>query len=59
MPLKKRVFDLTLADKITEEQAYQYASSPADLKLLFTLSQAYEKKVKSNKGEDELLLKDN
>jgi len=55
----RALFDLTLADKITEEQAYQYASSPADLKLLFTLSQAYEKKIKSNKGEDELLLKDN
>ncbi len=55
----RALFDLTLADKITEEQAYQYASSPADLKLLFTLSQAYEKKIRSNKGEDELLLKDN
>jgi len=54
----RSLFDLTLANKITEEQAYQYASSPADLKLLFTLSQEYEKKVKSNKKEDELWLKD-
>ncbi len=51
------LFDLTLTDKITEEQAYQYASSPADLKLLFTLSQEYEKKVKSNIKEDALVLK--
>jgi len=36
------LFDLTLAGKITEEQAYQYASSPADLKLMFTLSPEYE-----------------
>ena len=54
----RSLFDLTLANKITEEQAYQYASSPADLKLLFTLSQEYEKKVKSNKKEDELWLKE-
>ena len=54
----RSLFDLTLANKITEEQAYQYASSPADLKLLFTLSQEYEKKVKSNKKEDDLWLKE-
>ncbi|MDQ1325892.1 MAG: twitching motility protein PilT [Campylobacterota bacterium] len=36
------LFDLTLAGKITEDQAYQYASSPADLKLMFTLSPEYE-----------------
>jgi twitching motility protein PilT len=40
----RSLFDLTLADKITEEQAYQYASSPADLKLMFTVSTAYEEK---------------
>lgn len=52
------LFDLTLRGKITEEQAYQYATSPADLKLMFTMSQEYEKKVKRNKKEDELWLKD-
>ncbi|MBD3790313.1 MAG: PilT/PilU family type 4a pilus ATPase [Campylobacterales bacterium] len=36
------LFNLTLAGKITEEQAYQYASIPADLKLMFTLSPEYE-----------------
>ncbi len=54
----RALFDLTLADKITEAQAYQYATSPSDLKLLFTLSQAYEKKIKSNVGLDDFDLKD-
>jgi twitching motility protein PilT len=40
----RALFDLTLAEKITEEQAYQYASSPADLKLMFTVSTEYEEK---------------
>lgn len=44
----RALFDLTLADKITEAQAYQYATSPSDLKVLFTMSQDYEKKIKSN-----------
>ncbi len=52
------LFDLTLAGKITEEQAYQYASSPSDLKVMFTMSQEYEKKVKRNKKEDNLSLKE-
>ncbi len=52
------LFDLTLREKITEEQAYQYASSPSDLKLLFTLSQEYEKKVKGNQNENDLVLKE-
>ena len=40
----RALFDLTLAEKITEEQAYQFASSPADLKLMFTVSTEYENK---------------
>ncbi len=55
----RALFDLTLANKITEKQAYQYASSPSDLKLLFTLSQEYENKVKGNKKDDDLSLKEN
>jgi twitching motility protein PilT len=54
----RALFDLTLNDKITEEQAYQFATSPADLKLLFTMSPAYEDKVRSNKTQDEIVLKD-
>ncbi|PHS40709.1 MAG: type IV pili twitching motility protein PilT [Sulfurovum sp.] len=53
----RALFELTLADMITEEQAYQFATSPSDLKLLFTMSQDYEKKVKQNKSEDDLFLK--
>ena len=40
----RALFDLTFAEKITEEQAYQFASSPADLKLMFTVSTEYEDK---------------
>ena len=54
----RALFELTLTDKITEEQAYQFATSPADLKLLFTMSQDYEKKVNQNKSEDDLVLKE-
>ncbi len=59
MTFNRALFDLTLADKITEEQAYQYANSPSDLKLLFTLSQVYEKKIYGDSKEEDLLLKDN
>jgi len=52
------LFDLTLRGEVTEEQAYQYATSPSDLKVMFTMSQEYEKKVNRNKKEDELWLKD-
>lgn len=44
----RALYDLTLAEKITEEQAYQYASSPADLKLMFTVSKEYEEKFHSD-----------
>lgn len=54
----RALFDLTLADKITEEQAYQFASSPSDLKLLFTLSPDYEKKVFQNRRKEDLSLKE-
>ena len=54
----RALFDLTLADKITEAQAYQYATSPSDLKLLFTISQDYEKKIKSNRDIADIALKE-
>ena len=53
------LFDLTFQDKITEEQAFQYATSSADLRLLFTMSQEYEKKVSKNISSDRIRLKDN
>ena len=54
----RALFDLTLAGKISEAQAYQYATSPADLKLLFTLSQEYDQKVHGNKKIDDFTLRD-
>ena len=54
----RSLFNLTLADKITEEQAFQYATSPSDLKLLFTMSQEYERKVNQNTSDDDLFFKD-
>ena len=53
----RALFDLTLAEKITEEQAYQYASSPADLKLMFTMSTAYEEKFHPESINEAPLLK--
>ena len=57
-PLIDALFDLTLAEKITENQAYQYASSPSDLKLMFTVSREYEEKFHSNTMYDTPSLKD-
>ena len=58
MTFNRALFDLTLAGKITEEQAYQYASSAADLKLMFTVSKEYEEKYHSNRIDDTPTLKD-
>jgi len=52
----RALFDLTLADKITEAQAYQYATSPADLKLMFTLSSEYT--AKKQAGDEEIMFKE-
>ena len=54
----RALFELTLADKITEAQAYEYATSPADLKLMFTMSPEYEAKVHQNVTVNDLQLKD-
>ena len=58
MTFNRALFDLTLAGKITEEQAYQYASSPADLKLMFTVSKEYEEKYHANRIDDTPSLKE-
>ena len=54
----RALFNLTLADKISEEQAYQFATSPSDLKLLFTISPEYEKKVNQNRSREDINLKE-
>jgi Tfp pilus assembly pilus retraction ATPase PilT len=40
----RALFNLTLQGKITEEEAYQYATSPTDLKVMFTMSSEYDKR---------------
>jgi len=54
----RSLFDLTLAEKITEDQAYQFASSPSDLKLMFTLSTEYDQKTKKDIKEDDIAFKE-
>jgi len=54
----RALFDLTLAEIITEEQAYQYASSPADLKLMFTVSTEYEEKFHADTKNEAPSLKE-
>ena len=39
------LFELCLADKITEEEAFNYATSSSDLKLMFTKSPEYNDKL--------------
>jgi len=39
----RALYNLTLQGKITEEQAYQYATSPTDLKVMFTMSSEYHR----------------
>lgn len=44
------LFELVLQDKISEETALSYATSPSDLKLLFTTSNAYQKKIRASEN---------
>jgi len=54
----RALYKLTLADRITEQQAYEYATSPADLKLMFTISPEFEAKSHKNEHSSELMLKE-
>jgi twitching motility protein PilT len=54
----RALFTLTLQNKITEQQALEYASSPADLNLMFTMSDEYQEKVHQNEVS-EVMLKEN
>lgn len=40
------LFNLTLSGKITEEKAYENATSSSDLRLMFTTSSAYQARIK-------------
>lgn len=46
------LFDLCLNDTISEEEAFKYATSPSDLKLMLTKSSAYNEKLRRESGED-------
>ena len=52
------LYKLTLADKITEKQAYKYATSASDLKLMFTMSPEFEAKSHKNEHIAEVKLKE-
>jgi len=54
----RALFNLVLHDKITERQALEYASSPADLNLMFSMSPDYQKKVHENADATEVMLKE-
>jgi len=54
----RALYKLTLADKITEQQAYEYATSAADLKLMFTMSPEFEAKSHKNEHISEVQLKE-
>ena len=53
----RALYKLTLSDKITEKQAYEYATSAADLKLMFTMSPEFEAKSHKNENIQEVQLK--
>jgi len=52
------LFELALADRITEEKAYEYATSVSDLKLMFTTSSEYQSKIGGSisESEDDILI---
>ncbi len=52
------LFDLTLAGHISEETAFNYATSASDLKLLFTTSQKYQEMKDKTTPEEIHLNKD-
>ena len=54
----KALFDLTLKNMITEAQALEYASSPSDLKLMFSMSPEYQQQLHRKEDTDELQLKE-
>lgn len=54
----RALFDLTLSGQITEKQALEYATSPADLNLMFSMSPKYQKKIHINEDGKEILLKE-
>jgi twitching motility protein PilT len=59
MPFDTSLFDLTLRGKITEESAFTFATSPANLRLMFTTSAEYQKKLGKQEVGDAVTIKKN
>lgn len=59
MPFDTSLFYLTLRGKITEESAYTFATSPANLRLMFTTSAEYQKKLGKLELGDAVTIKKN
>lgn len=57
MPFDTSLFYLTLGGKITEETAYNSATSPANLRLMFTTSAEYQKKLGKDQLDDAVTIK--
>ncbi len=57
MPMDTSLFYLTLEGKITEESAYLYASHPTNLRLMFTTSVEYQKKIGAGSLDDAVEIK--
>ncbi len=59
MPFDTSLFYLALKGKITEESAYTFATSPANLRLMFTTSAEYQKKLGKDALDDAVTIKKN
>jgi twitching motility protein PilT len=58
MPFDISLFHLTLQGKITEEAAYMFASNPANLRLMFTTSADYQKKLNNGALDEAVSIKE-
>jgi len=58
MPFDISLFHLTLQGKITEETAYMHATNPANLRLMFTTSNEYQKMLNDGSLEEAVTIKE-
>ena len=58
MPIDTSLYYLTLEGKITEESAYMYATHPSNLRLMFTTSAEYQKKLGNGALDDVVSIKE-
>ena len=57
IPFDISLYQLTLDGKITEQTAYMYATHPTNLRLMFTTSDEYQKKIGMNSSEEVVAIK--